>query len=75
MRFDLSRGEDPARRLGDALAATGARGVWFYGGDAATRVAVAALDLALHPAGAAFARSATALAPPPPIAFRPGGAA
>jgi hypothetical protein len=56
VRFDVTRGEEPGRRLADALAATGARGIWFYGGDAATRRAVAALELKLRPVGGVFVR-------------------
>ncbi len=70
VRFEVTRGEDPARRLGEALSATGARCVWFYGGDAATRAAAAGLDVQLRPAGGVFARSATALVPPPRVTFR-----
>jgi hypothetical protein len=54
VRFDVTHGEDAAVRLSDALAATGARAVWFYGGDDVTRRAVAALDLELRPVGAVF---------------------
>ena len=54
VRFDVTRGEDASRRLADALAKTGARAVWFYGGDAITRNAAVMLDLAIRPAGAVF---------------------
>lgn len=54
VRFDVARGEDPSRRLADALATTGARGIWFYGGDEATRRAARGLDLIFQPVGAAF---------------------
>jgi len=54
VRFDVARGEEPGRRLTDALATTGARSVWFYGGDDATRRAALALDLQLRPVGGAF---------------------
>ncbi|HYZ17058.1 MAG TPA: hypothetical protein VE591_11675 [Candidatus Acidoferrum sp.] len=70
VRFDVTRGEEPARRLADALAATGARNVWFYGGDEVTRGAVAALDLALRPVGAAFVRRMDARRTVP-VVFRP----
>jgi GNAT superfamily N-acetyltransferase len=70
VRFDVTRGEEPARRLADALAATGARNVWFYGGDEVTRSAVAALDLALRPVGAAFVRRMDARRTVP-VVFRP----
>jgi GNAT superfamily N-acetyltransferase len=56
VRFDLTRGEDPGRRLADALATTGARTVWFYGGDEATRRAALALELAFSPVGGAYVR-------------------
>jgi GNAT superfamily N-acetyltransferase len=56
VRFDVTRGEEPRRRLTDALAATGARSLWFYGGDEMTRRAALALDLQLRPVGAAFVR-------------------
>lgn len=70
VRFDVTRGEEPSRRLADALAATGARSVWFYGGDEVTRAAVAALDLALRPVGAVFVRRMDAQRTVP-VAFRP----
>jgi len=56
VRFDVTRGEAPARRLADALAATGARSVWFYGGDDVVRRAALELDLQLRPAGGVFVR-------------------
>jgi GNAT superfamily N-acetyltransferase len=56
VRFEVARGENPARRLTSALAATGARGLWFYGGDDAARRAAAELDLDLTPVGMAFVR-------------------
>lgn len=56
VRFDVTRGEDPVRRLSDAFATTGARAIWYFGGDDMTRRAVAALDLRLRPVGAAFVR-------------------
>ncbi|HEV3086506.1 MAG TPA: GNAT family N-acetyltransferase [Candidatus Elarobacter sp.] len=69
VRFDVTHGEDTARRLADALTATGARAIWFYGGDAVTRRAVASLDLAVRPAGAAFVDGG---APPAQrVVFRP----
>ncbi|GAC1590433.1 MAG: hypothetical protein NVS3B28_17440 [Candidatus Velthaea sp.] len=52
VRFDLATGEDPGRRLADALASSGARGIWFYGGDAVARRAAADLTLASVPSGA-----------------------
>jgi GNAT superfamily N-acetyltransferase len=54
VRFDVTHGEDAARRLDEAFASTSARGIWFYGGDAVTRRAVAELELDVRPAGAAF---------------------
>ena len=69
VRFDVTHGQDPSRRLGDALAATGARGIWFYGGDDVVRRAAIGLDLHLRPAGAAFVRRMDA-ARGPRIAFR-----
>ena len=54
VRFDVTRGEDSSRRLADAFAATGARAIWFYGGDAETRRAAALLELNFRPVGAAF---------------------
>jgi hypothetical protein len=70
VRFDVTRGEDASARLADALAATGARAVWFFGGDDVTRRAVASLDLELRPAGAVFVHrmDAERLAP---VTFRP----
>jgi GNAT superfamily N-acetyltransferase len=56
VRFDVTRGEEPARRLADALATTGARNVWFYGGDGVTYRASLALELTLRPSGAVLAR-------------------
>ena len=56
VRFDVAQGENPARRLTGALAATGARGLWFYGGDEAARRAAAELKLTLTPVGMAFVR-------------------
>lgn len=56
VRFDVTVGEDPARRLADAFATTGARALWFYGGDDGARRAVTALGLELRPAGAALVR-------------------
>jgi|HubBroStandDraft_1064217.scaffolds.fasta_scaffold23924_3 GNAT superfamily N-acetyltransferase len=56
VRFDVTQGEDPERRLADALATTGARGIWFYGGDDVTRRAAVALDLVFRPVGAVFIR-------------------
>lgn len=56
VRFDVTQGEDPQRRLADALAASGARSIWFYGGDDATRRAVAAMDLTPRPVGGVFVR-------------------
>ncbi len=69
VRFDVTRGEDPPRRLADALAATGARSVWFYGGDAATRRAALGLTLELHPVGGVYVRRMDAV-PQRSIAFR-----
>jgi GNAT superfamily N-acetyltransferase len=51
VRFDVAAGEDPVRRLADGLAASGARGIWFYGGDATTRRAVVGLGLSLTAQG------------------------
>ena len=56
VRFEVARGENPARRLTGALAATGARGLWFYGGDDAARRAAAELNLEMTPVGMAFVR-------------------
>jgi len=47
VRFDVASREDPARRLADGLAATGTRGVWFFGGDATARQAVLGLGLSV----------------------------
>ncbi|HYZ14924.1 MAG TPA: GNAT family N-acetyltransferase [Candidatus Acidoferrum sp.] len=69
VRFDVTRGEDPTRRLADALAVTGARGVWFYGGDVTTRRAALGLTLELHPVGSVYVRRMDA-ASPRSIAFR-----
>ena len=54
VRFDVTRGEDPTRRLADALAATGARRVWYFGADEVTRRASVGLDLRIAPVGAVF---------------------
>ena len=70
VRFDVTRGEMPARRLADAFAATGARGVWFYGGDDVVRRAALELDLRLRPAGGVFVRRMDA-ARAARVAFRP----
>jgi GNAT superfamily N-acetyltransferase len=70
VRFDVTRGEVPARRLADALAATGARSVWFYGGDDVVRRAALELDLQLRPAGGVFVRRMDA-ARAARVAFRP----
>jgi GNAT superfamily N-acetyltransferase len=56
VRFEVTRGEDAARRLGDALSSTGARAIWFYGGDETAREAATALEMQLRPAGATFVR-------------------
>ena len=45
VRFDVTAREDPVRRLADGFAATGTRGIWFYGGDATVRRAVLELGL------------------------------
>jgi GNAT superfamily N-acetyltransferase len=52
VRFDVTEGEDASRRLADALATTGARSLWFYGGDTTSRRAATELDLQLRPVGA-----------------------
>jgi GNAT superfamily N-acetyltransferase len=70
VRFDVTHGEVPARRLADALAATGARSVWFYGGDDVVRRAALELDLQLRPAGGVFVRRMDA-ARAARVAFRP----
>ncbi|HEY4440167.1 MAG TPA: GNAT family N-acetyltransferase [Candidatus Elarobacter sp.] len=70
VRFDVARGEAPARRLSDAFAATGARNVWFYGGDEVLRRAAVELDLQLRVAGGAFVRRAPA-ADVEAVVFRP----
>jgi GNAT superfamily N-acetyltransferase len=70
VRFDVTRGEAPARRLSDALAATGARNVWFFGGDDVLRRAALELDLQLRVAGAVFVRRAEP-AQLARVAFRP----
>jgi GNAT superfamily N-acetyltransferase len=45
VRFDVASTQDPVRRLADGLAATGTRGIWFYGGDVTARRAVLGLGL------------------------------
>jgi len=70
VRFEVTRGEDAARRLADALATTGARAIWFYGADETARGAAAALDMQLRPVGAAFVRRMDA-ARTAAVAFRP----
>lgn len=71
VRFEVTQGQDPVRRLADAFAATGARALWFYGGDEVTRRAALGLDLPLAPAGAAFVRRMDATTPRARVAFRP----
>ncbi|MGB8265409.1 MAG: GNAT family N-acetyltransferase [Candidatus Velthaea sp.] len=56
VRFDVAQGENPGRRFSAALAATGARGLWFYGGDDAARRAAVELNLSLTAVGMAFVR-------------------
>jgi GNAT superfamily N-acetyltransferase len=56
VRFEVAQNEDPARRLGDAFTATGARALWFYGSDAAAWRASVGLDLAMTPWGAVMVR-------------------
>ena len=70
VRFDVLAGEDPARRLADALATTGARALWFYGGDETARRAAGDLGMTLRPAGAVFVRRVDAT-PAHPVKFRP----
>lgn len=69
VRFELTRGEDAGRRLTDAFAATGARQLWFYGGDQITRTAVLALEMPLRPVGCVFT-DAFAIAPTVATTFR-----
>ena len=47
VRFDVASREDPVRRLADGLAATGTRGIWFFGGDVTARRAVLGLGLSV----------------------------
>jgi GNAT superfamily N-acetyltransferase len=54
VRFDVTAGEDPARRRADPRAASRTPPFWFYGGDGTSRRAASELDLQLHPAGAVF---------------------
>jgi GNAT superfamily N-acetyltransferase len=70
VRFEVTRGEDPSRRLADALAVSGARAIWFYGADAAARGAAVALDMPLRPVGAVFVRRMDA-ARRASVTFRP----
>jgi len=70
VRFDLARGQDPGRRLRDALSATGARGIWFYGGDETARRAAADLTLATVPSGAVFVRRMNPNADVPGVTMR-----
>ena len=70
VRFDVARGEAPARRLSDALAATGARNVWFFGGDEVLRRAALELELQPRVAGGVFVRGADAVRGAL-VAFRP----
>ncbi len=57
VRFEVAMSENPARRLGEAFATTGARELWFYGSDVAAWRAAVGLDLALSPWGAVMIRS------------------
>ena len=70
VRFEVTRGEDAARRLADALSMTGARAIWFYGADETARGAAVALDMQMRPVGAAFVRRMDA-ARRAAVAFRP----
>jgi len=70
VRFEVTRGEDAARRLADALSTTGARAIWFYGADETARGAAVALDMQMRPVGAAFVRRMDA-ARRAAVAFRP----
>jgi GNAT superfamily N-acetyltransferase len=47
VRFDVASSEDPVRRLADGMAATGTRGMWFFGGDTTARRAVLGLGLSV----------------------------
>jgi GNAT superfamily N-acetyltransferase len=72
VRFDLVAGEDPGKRMGDALAATGAKAVWFYGGDDVARRGAADLTLPIFPSGAVFIRRMNpAFARPENLVLRP----
>jgi GNAT superfamily N-acetyltransferase len=74
VRFDLLAGEDPGRRMSDALTATGARSVWFYGGDDVARRGAADLTLQIVPTGAVFVRRMNPHAPrPADLTLRPPG--
>lgn len=70
VRFEVTQGQDPVRCLADAFAATGARALWFYGGDEVARRAALGLELPLQPAGAVFVRRMDAT-PCARVVFRP----
>src|SRR5471032_3084482 len=75
VRFDLVEGEDPGKRMNDALAATGAKAVWFYGGDDVARRGAADLTLQLTPSGAVFVRRMNPSIPrPADLVLRPPAA-
>jgi len=71
VRFEVAHGENPARRLTSALTTTGARGLWFYGGDDAARRAAAELNLSLTPVGMAFVRRMDPLVRDTSLRLRP----
>ena len=74
VRFDLLAGESPSHRLRDALASTGARSLWFYGGDSIARRAAADLTLTMTPTGGVFVRRMNAELDLPALTLRPPSA-
>jgi GNAT superfamily N-acetyltransferase len=73
VRFDLVKGEDPGRRLRDALAQTATRAFWFYGGDDVARRAAADLQFPLEPRGAVFVRRMDPVIRMADLTLRPPG--
>jgi GNAT superfamily N-acetyltransferase len=71
VRFEVAKSENPARRLGEAFAATGAKVLWFYGGDAAAWRAAVGLDLTMTPWAAVMVRAVDRASDPALVLRRP----